>query len=842
MIQKQRFVVIFCWMLTAAVWAQPFGLDDDRARNDPRRQTQTPREMFGDQMVLLSLQQIEGFDAPTAAQLEAGSILLEQALELIPNDAELWQMKATLLQQQGDTAGWAKAMQQYVRLSPDNDAALLELIMYRVGQEQTLQDRIKRVERVLTSAPAGSMSDALQSRLAIYLAKSALEQGDQSMMLHWLRQAAKLDPTNAQAAAMTYELLVQRGASRQTLDKALMRWLSAAPADPTVRLMVAQRCFDTGLYRRAAQQFSMASQLSSNDLPPEIFQPWISSLIASGQARDALRLIYSLEASIKASKPEEDALTQWPGNENNDRPDEDQYRLPFSIMLLRQIVSYEDDLANASQVNWMELQRCDESDAGEGKATLLDGSLAWFTAFYAPDTAQAAVLIDEMPEDQADTQAAKLFLAIREQAEADIQPLMQAMPVQDTRLLYAAAFSAESDDEQGRLLQRLVREQPGTLLGVLASRDLINRSEIPNPSLEGARIEADIRNMSRRVWYSDLQQEPWVVLHVMTNQGRYSYLDPMICEVRINNNARAPLAIGNGRAIAADGVLVVSATVNGRNVGRVPPIFFNFDQRLALDTDQSVKTQVRLDRSFLGLLTSDNPDLNFNLRITSVMNPKIMPNMAIVPGPTGLARRVHSVFRLGMSPTLEMVNRWVRQIEDRVNNQMRFKALARLSRLNPPLLREEDIQNDQNPRSVGELFVEQGDGRAQVRRRLTEEQRLMIQTENQAVQAVLGRYPQMDMLEKAWILRFIPPIDDRPSAYAMILKDAAQSDHTLVRLTYLATQVTTSDDPALTAAIDSNDQTVQRFAKARKQLLEDLEVARRAAETAAQTDTETLQP
>lgn len=834
-------VVACCFLISVMLTTTAMAQSPYFGRPDQAPQ-QTPRSMVGDQLIVMSYEQISGVSMPSESQLKASRMLLEQAAELLPDDANLWMMRAELSRASGDMEAWAEAVKAYLRIEPDHDAMLYELLMHEISQEQTVPARVRRAEQILTNAPRGTLSDALQSRLAIYLATAAREQDDRAMMLHWLGQAVKLDSTNATAAAMMHQLLVEHGASREKLDQALVRWLAAAPADPTVRLLVAQRCFSTGLYRRAAQQFDMAAQLSEGDLPPEIFQSWITSLIASGQIRDALKITYSLEEAIMATMPETDIVDAWPDGNDTEKPEPE---MPLSILLLRQIVSSHDDRMDAPSRNWKRLVEADRRQAGDAKPMLVN-ELSWFTATYAPQVQDARVLIEETDENSRAGRLGRLFLSIREGNQDEAMKWLGALEDgQIATAQLAVAMMVEDRDDRHRMLQQVTTEHAGTLVGSLAASMLQQAGELPSSSLQGAKLESLIRGLSRRLWYTDLQQEPWLVLHVTVNRGRYSYLEPIVCEVRINNNARSPLAIGPGRAVPDNGVLVVNASVNGRDVGRIPPAFFSTFTKLRLDPDDSLKTYVRLDRTMVGLMLSENPSMNFNLRVISVLAPKVLPNLAIVPMPTGMARRVHSVFRLGLNPTPALLNEWRAAANNRLDSVNRFKSIARFCQFNP-LPAGEESDEDGRPQSVRDLLVVDtpNGGEQRVRRRLTEEERVVRDAELGGMQSIAAMYPQMDTLEKAWVVRFMNAASPgRPAPFEAIFESASRSEEPLVRMVYLATHAQTIDDPSLASALQSSNETIQTFATALKQVLSERQEAKEQAEREKeQADMQSQQP
>lgn len=795
----------------------------------------TPQTMMGTQWMLMSLEQVSGIHSPGEGQLDAAAILMEEATALIPDDPQLWKHMASLQDQRGNQSGWSQAIRRYLKLKPSDDVALYDLLIYRASQEQTLNARQAYIERVLTQSPRGALSDPLQSRLAIYLALAAREQGDTSMMLHWLKQAVKLDSTNIAAAQLTFELLVENDAAPERLIQGLFRLLEASPGDPAVRLDMAERCFDEALYRRAAQQYDMAAQLSGGGLEPKMFEPWISCLLATGQPRAALRLLYDLEAMVRDANPQQNDLTQWPG----DGEDQPEVELPVSTLLLWLIASPSDDMPNAERDLWNRLLKLKKNGSmATCEAGTFPQSMVWLGALYSPILDDVTALINSMPADARNRQLAEAFLAYRQGDNSAAAQMFDQLDADDPVVQYGTALLLDPRDGQTSAMQKIARDQPGTLVGVLAANAVSQTSELPNSTVLGVKIEQMIRGISRRLWYTDLQQDPWIVLRVNMDEGRYGYLQPMTCHVRVSNNARAPLGIGVGRAMPAEGVLAVTATVNGRQIGRVPPIVFELMDQLRVSMDAPLRTSVRLDRTVLGSLLVDRPELSFNLRITCVLAPNVLDNLAVVPAPTGVARRIHSVFRVGLNATPQLLDRWIQQVDDHTAPNARLRAIARLCKIVPL----EDVQQDEQKKAqtIGEMIVIEGEQGRQARRGLTEEQKMLRQLQLRAVNTITRRFEDMSEMDQAWVVRFIPPVSEgETSTYEQVLATAAQSDQPLVRMMYLAAHVQNVDDPSLTSAMQSDQSKIAAFAQARAQALVEQEERREAAEqeaAAQQTD------
>ena len=213
------------------------------AQLQPRRD---PQRMMADQLRLLMQQSLAGQDAaPTPAQLTQAQILLNLALDLAPQDADLWRAQREIAQWRGDQKRGREALAQIVKLEPENDAAQLDWIMGSVAQEQTLDRRLAAVSRILDAPASRSLSTSLRSRLASYAAVASREMGDADAFARRLAQAIKLDPTNADAARIMYELAAQRSGTADValyrgtaLIGCLSKWASSGP------LSFGQQCWN----------------------------------------------------------------------------------------------------------------------------------------------------------------------------------------------------------------------------------------------------------------------------------------------------------------------------------------------------------------------------------------------------------------------------------------------------------------------------------------------------------------------------------------------------------------------------------------------------------------------
>ena len=102
------------------------------------------------------------------------------------------------------------------------------------------------------------------------------------------------------------------------------------------------------------------------------------------------------------------------------------------------------------------------------------------------------------------------------------------------------------------------------------------------------------------------------------------------------------------------------------------------------------------------------------------------------------------------------------------------------------------------------------------------------------VEAVIERFPNLDPMAQAMVVRFMIPTEDSQQRFARIHALAQRSDDALVRITYLATQVAEPDSPVIDAALRDGNEDVAAFAQGLRAALEQASAESAAASPAGQ--------
>ena len=266
-------------------------------------------QLVTDQLIRMTRQALGNEQQPRPDQLTRAHVLLDLALEISPEDAQLLRLTAELSRRMGDEPTYRRMLTRYCRLRPADDAAQLDLVLASVSSHQTLPQRAKAVQGLLEGEGAEALTAALRSRLASYLARTAYESGDNDQSLAWIKRAVALDQSNKEAAKLAIAVVdASRASSKLAIGTALLMVIRADPLDPKPRLDLAQLLLEQGAYAEAAEQYEAAEKLGS---APDVrmIHEWALALAAAGQTDRAVALLDAVRSwSAEAKLPQELAL------------------------------------------------------------------------------------------------------------------------------------------------------------------------------------------------------------------------------------------------------------------------------------------------------------------------------------------------------------------------------------------------------------------------------------------------------------------------------------------------------------------------------------------------------
>ena len=730
------------------------------------QQVVSPSELVSDMLARQAMRALaEGADAatrqPHADQRVRAETLLGFALELTPDDAALWALRAELAQQVGDESTRQEALRRYAELRPDEDAIRLELILSELAGVETLDGRLTLLEQRLEELRPPAMTEPLRSRLSSAAAALALELGDDSAYLRHLKTAVTSDSANAEAAAMTYELAVRRDAPARSLAAAAINVVRARPVDSDTRLLLARRLADVGVYDRAVEQFEVALQLPRDEaVDPADLAVWSRCLIATGRSAAAADLLDQIETYYR----------QQGGDGGPGQP------MPLELLLHRRALQGDTEAGRAT------MQRLRSSlqpgiDAGDPDAIL---NAAWVEAVFGGDTQEVSELLQGQEQSDPRYRRASGFVFLREGSDDWARSTFEAIAQDDDVAAYGLAL-LQGRDEAGRarFLRDVNQQHPGSFGSLLASRQLQEMGRDVLPGAEGSAVVASMNRLPSTLWRLEMSRNPWVMVRTRFENARSEFLQPIVAELSVSNALDIPLPMDPESGVDGTVLASIAAYSGGRLVGQMPPALLSLPRRLTLAPRERLAGEARLDRSLFGLFLVRNAPGTLNYNVSFAFSPRFLAEGGVTTGPLGGLDTVRSLQAVVPAYGEENLRQWSTQATEGSGAGQMF-ALAMLTRAGENLARD---------------GVDRGVSRS-------------------AIAAVNTAFEAGDPLLRSWILQLLPAQTRARSEFQPLLDLARRSDDPLVSISLLLSQATEASHADLATAIRDGGPRVKRFAQA----------------------------
>ena len=752
------------------------------------------RRLLADQLVLTALDLLatEGGAEVRADQMVRAHVLLELATQLVPRDAELWRLRAELEGRLNLGDARVDSLRAYVQLRPEDDAAQLDRVLAQLGRLPTLDDRLQTLDRLLSSRSARGLSKPLRSRLAVYAAAAANELGDQERYIDYVKQAASLDPANADAAAMVYDIAASRHLGPRRLGAAAVNLVRAAPLDPGPRLRLGGLLAEQGLYAEASTQFGVAQRLLGGPLPMEAYRMWVMAMAADGQDASADALLDDLlEAARERNAAEGDGPTApldlqvlrlaLLDKRSQRETLESVYRRVRDVLLERAAAQGANpDAAGQAEASWEEQLGWVAPSRGERDNPKLEAAV--LAAVFGFDLDRVGPWISEADGKDPRVALARGWLAHRQSFEAEakraLEPLEHSEPLARLAL---AEMSGADEAGRARALREVVKSAPGSLAGLLAARRLLAMDRRLEPTDTGLAIRSYMRRWPPALWELDMITAPWATLRVDAERKEFDYLEPIELTATVQNKAPVPLAMSQAGPLGTLLVLQVEPSSAAGSLGQLSPVVVDMGRRLVLDEGASVSVPVRLNRSSLGTLIRRRPFASVSVAVTAMLDPRPAPDGRMTPGPLTTTETVQGLRASGEAVSAASVNSWLSSMRSR-DPSLRMRNIARLIQL--------------QPEAAAEVF----------------NQALAAKIED----AIVAAGTSDDTMMQAWVL-LLSPYSGQVARLDKVTQAAATSNVPLVRIAYLAAMRGEMDEDRLNDALRETDGLIQRYARAVKE-------------------------
>ncbi|QQE12196.1 hypothetical protein JD969_01595 [Planctomycetota bacterium] len=748
---------------------------------------QTDDELLASQFVQISNFALAGEGEVRPDQLTRARILMDLALSLTPNDAELWRLRGELSNLEGDQQGYENALRKYLALRPEDDVAQYELILKLVEKQQTLDARTAKIEAILNSKAATRFSQPLRSRLAVYAATSANEMGNTRKALQWLAEASRLDEANPDAAALTYQMIGGMNATMQQTGAALVGMIRAMPYNAQTRLELAELLMSQGVFTRAAEQFRSAAAMSESSLTVDQVKLWSIAMACTGRRDLALKIIDDYEDFLNAQARLQAQQQAFSSGQNLGDATKEQIpavELPLEILLTQlAIMQGMDpiDLGDRPEKIFAKVKQELLKKAEQGDVIAKEDYL-WVGALFNFDTPEINAELRQYPVENVHAQIARGFIALRnndmDTARAAFEPYKNENPY----ALYGEALTAPTPTQRYQALQNVVYKGNATTV-LLAVEQLQSAKQQVKATSVGDAIRRHMDRYPTRLWNADPANDPWVQLFIESDTPRTNFLDPITINVRLRSKAPLSLAVNTPYTVSGQCMLSNLATILGQATPPSPPQLVDLNRQIRLDENSEIVVEFRYDYTLFGLFAQSNPQNTIIYNVSGVTDPKPTFTGVLAPGIIGQKTTLNSQQVAGNFPTKTLIDTTLTSAAS-PNNTNHYTALAYLGTVFPTLPADQEYDVTETQDKIGELYNNQ--------------------------------FNESDIKGKAWLVRFTPikRIGEMDYKFQRIIEAAQRSNESMINIMYLATQIADSDDPGLSAAMRSENKDIQAYANA----------------------------
>jgi hypothetical protein len=754
----------------------------------------------------LALIDLRAAEQPGTADYLLGARLLGIAQDLTPEDQDIlrWRMEAAW--NGGDVQATLDQSTKALKLDPADTVALLRLVSARLAQEQDPDSRMARYDRIL-GAEGDKFDASVRSRLALDAALLSRERGEERAFIDRLTLAAKLDPTNKEAAALLVTYYTdQRRDDRVGRLELLSNLLLADPGDPNVHLTIARELASAGAYEQAATFHNNATIiLAQGGSVPESSQ--IESLVLRWETKGPETVIAELNAAMVDQRDQASRMVKE--LERRGMPLEG-VRKPEDVMLapefartailaadaLRDEVGLKTYVREYGQAVAQMLQLMQDpatrlvdltQETLNAQAAEYAADLTFMRMWMNVDTEQALTVLEGTSELGAmvlkSMPALEGWRRLRSGDAEGAIGVFESSDIDDLGSRVGLALSLEVAGrtlDAGTILKRLGEETALTPLGAWTRAKALKmgvaRPVNPDPAI--LRVAAGIPR-----WVERSVRDPrsMVGFRLDLLDTTLEGTDRAMAKVRLQNLSDVPLALGSDRAINTR--LLIGPRVENLPQGGVAivrPEVIDVDRRLRLMPQERLEVDVWLDPGLTGWLIESIGTQNVRVRWRAVQGFVVDANGLYQPGPmcsaadtATLSRRtVNEAF---LSP-LDMAAKATRDPEFLL---VRIAAALRsvsLWYVNPALLQPPAFEGDTAKRADYSIVA----------------------------QALAARYPTLSQTARMMLVSSIPTSTFLPDLKLLDEAMLAEADPR-VRVLVLASRISDPEHPALKAAMTDSD-------------------------------------
>lgn len=582
------------------------------------------------QLVQIALADLKVVSEPNADDYRLALAVLRASLRLVPGEVEVVRMALEAAEGAGDAAAVEQMTRRLLELDPKDTVAQLSLVTTRLSRVQDVTERLAMYANLL--GPRGESLDAsVRSRLALDAAMLAREQADVDQFVKRLSQAAALDPTNKDAAALAFAFYSHRLDDASGRLELLINLLKADPYDPATHLQIAQELAGVGESKQSRRFVGNVQKIDEKvaaginrevqdldnrllwlDKGPASVVEHLSKLVRAGR-RQLQQIREELQAQGRpvagVAEPESIRLDL----------DSERIRLvaasacsdeasvaESSIELIKSVEELKVWLENPSRrpTSWTEaaLRQAQTRWAVEGP---------WLLLLSGQQTDVAARQVDNLLKgsvvDEAVGRRLSGWVALRKGDAAGARALLEGLDRTDP--LASAGLAVLAEQEGGdRLVEARTRyaelwlAMPSDIMGLWARGRLEKLTgQVPPPSSQAEQLGALAAGVP--AWVEQVIEKPRMMMSMIAELEAkdVSAFMPARMRVRLRNTGQVPFGVGP-RAPLGSRVLVAPVITAASGMLSEPAVaeIIRLDRRLRLMPSETMEVTVPLESGYGG--------------------------------------------------------------------------------------------------------------------------------------------------------------------------------------------------------------------------------------------------
>lgn len=558
------------------------GLADAGQQNGVQQATPAPRQPaentdLGIWLVNLARHQghLVGRTDPRSAALHVLA-LVEAATRVSPDCAEAYEWSFDLFSRLGREAAARDALNQHVRLRPDDEIARIRLLQLELDSLQTAHARAEFVKSELDRGP---FSPAYESELRLALARFHYERRQNEDASREIERALRLNPMNIQARELGYEMFAETEPVLQRVELGL-QMIAANAGQASLLWDLAEFLDQASLHKQAQEWFTRAidmhEQSGAGEVPPDRWYRLALSYTNSGdyeQARTVATAALKADPTLHVAR------------------------------LLRSHAALKLNDSESAAADLDEVARAFESRIPgiiENKDAAAAAEIAWFYCYHRPNKDRALELSGvamDTPNPGSLARLARAYALRMNQQDGDAIELLEPLSLVDQ--LAALELARAYFDRGQRSTALTVLHKAATLQFSGIAYDLIGdilreHGELPPNRPAHSRIVNALERFDRRVL--DYHKRPSEFLSfTMRFEGLpISASRPVNVGLQLRNIGGVPISFGDG--YMARPLVAVSVRI-GNDPGR---LFSNYLQvmmnsRRVLMPGETIQKTVAID-------------------------------------------------------------------------------------------------------------------------------------------------------------------------------------------------------------------------------------------------------